>query len=204
MLQLYSHPNSTYSQRVRIYFVWKEIPFEILPVALEKLENRKKPFIEINPHGKVPVLKDGDWILCESYAIMRYVEEKFPDTKPLIPIGMKERALLTQYACQAETEFTIPASFVYFAKKFIKEEKWDLNRMKESTKRVGRHLDSLDSFFQSRKYFFEEQFGFMEIMYAPFINNISYMELEVPTNVQLWIDRVLSEPAVKSVLGEKS
>ncbi len=198
MLELYSHPNSTYTHRIHIFLKYKSIPYDIIHVALDKLENRKRPFLAINPHGKVPVLKDEQFILSESTAIMRYVEEKFPESLATIPKDLESRAKMNQFANQCETEFCIPASIVYFAKRFVNEEKWDLNRMKDSTKRVGRHLEIMDSYLATTDFMVENTFGFVDIMYAPFIRNISYVDIEIPGNVKLWIDRVLNQAVVKA------
>ncbi|MCZ8156242.1 MAG: glutathione S-transferase family protein [Leptospira sp.] len=202
MLQLYSHPGSTYTHRVHIFLKYKSIPYEVIHVALDKLENRKKPFLEINPYAKVPVLLDGDFLLSESSAIMRYIEEKYPDVMPTIPRDLQSRARMNQFASQCETEFCIPGSVVYFAKKFIKEEKWDLNKMKESDKKVSRHLAILDGLIGENDYLIENTFGFVDILYAPFIFNMKYLDVEVPANVERWVKNVLSLHEVKLVLGE--
>ncbi len=201
MLELYSHPNSTYTHRVRIALIFKSLEFTINHVALDKLENRKKPFLAINPYAKVPVLKDGDFILSESSAILRYLEEAYPDTKKLIPLDTKARATMNQFANQCETEFCFPGSFVYFAKRFIKEEKWDVPRMKEYSKKIGRHLEIFDSYLADKSYVIGNEFGFVEVMYAPFIFNIGYLDVEIPIHFKAWMDRVLSHDSVKQVLG---
>jgi glutathione S-transferase len=201
MLALYSHPDSTYTHRVRIALAFKSFEYEIIPIALQKLENRKRPFLAINPYAKVPVLKDEEFLLSESTAILRYLEEKYPTAEKYIPEDTESRALMNQYANQCETEFCFPGSFVYFAKRFVKEEKWDLVRMKEYSKKIGRHLDILDMHLAEHEYIINDKFGFVEIMYAPFIFNIRYLDVEIPEHFKRWMDRVLSHKAVKAVLG---
>lgn len=53
----------------------KDVEFDVTYVNL-----REKPdwFLEISPHGKVPVLKVGDEILFESSAIAEYLDEVVP------------------------------------------------------------------------------------------------------------------------------
>lgn len=41
MYQLYSNPRLPYSNRVHIYLLFRNLPYETIPVALEKLENKK-------------------------------------------------------------------------------------------------------------------------------------------------------------------
>jgi len=48
-------------------------PVEFVPVDLRTGEQRKPPFLAINPNGKVPVLEDGDKTIWESNAIMGYL-----------------------------------------------------------------------------------------------------------------------------------
>jgi glutathione S-transferase len=48
-------------------------PVEFVHVDLTKGEQRKPPFLAINPNGKVPALEDGEKLIWESNAIMGYL-----------------------------------------------------------------------------------------------------------------------------------
>ncbi|MBL0956534.1 MAG: glutathione S-transferase family protein [Leptospira sp.] len=202
MYSLYSHPNSTYSKRVHIYMKYRNLEYETIHVALDKLENRKKPFLSINPYGKVPVLKDGEFLLSESSAIIRYLEEKHQFSNPLFPLDLQKRAILYQMLNQCESEYCFPNSVVYFSKKFVPEEKWEPKRMKDSSKRIGRHLEIIDSILSKAQYLFGNEFGLLEILYAPFIEHNHMMDTNTPDSVENWIKRVMEERAVKDVLGK--
>lgn len=202
MYQLYSNSRSPYSKRVHIYLQYRKLPYETITIALEKLENRKKPFIQINPYGKVPVLGDEGFFLAESQAIIRYLEEKHLFEFHFFSKEIQSRALLNQAIQRCESEFCFPGSIIYFAKKFVPEEKWDKNRMKDSSKRIGRHLDILEGILESNDYLHENRFGFLEILYAPFVKQIELMEIKVPTLVEKWTKQVLVEPSVVSALGD--
>jgi glutathione S-transferase len=52
--------------------------YEIVPVDLEKREQKAPEFLEINPSGKLPALVDGESKLFENAAICLYLAEKFP------------------------------------------------------------------------------------------------------------------------------
>jgi glutathione S-transferase len=71
----------TYSQPVRAVYTFmkvEEIPFTFKTVNLMKGENKSKEYLEkVHPGGKVPVLRDGDFVLFESHAIMRYLHAKY-------------------------------------------------------------------------------------------------------------------------------
>ncbi|MCW7481576.1 glutathione S-transferase family protein [Leptospira kanakyensis] len=202
MYKLYSNPRSPYSMRVHIYLRYRNLPYETIPIVLEKLENRKKPFLQINPYGKVPVLQDGEFVLSESSAIIRYLEEKHSFPNPFFSTDIQSRALLNQAINRCESEFCFPGSIIYFAKKFVPEDKWDEKRMKDSSKRIGRHFDILEGILESNDYLHENQFGFLEVLYAPFIKNIGLMDTKLPLSVGNWVKRVLDHVNVKEVLGE--
>jgi glutathione S-transferase len=82
--------------------------YEFFPVDLEKGEQKAAEFVRINPHGKVPVLVDGDFVLPESDAILWYIGEKYPDAKLLSPPdggapAIQSRARVLQWCAFAST-----------------------------------------------------------------------------------------------------
>jgi glutathione S-transferase len=56
-------------------------------------DHKKPEFLRLNPRHRVPVLKDGDFILYESLAILAYLDRKFPD-KPLFGKTPEETGLV--------------------------------------------------------------------------------------------------------------
>lgn len=204
MFHLYNHPNSTYSQRVLIYFAYRNLPFENKVIALEKLENRKRPFLAINPYGKVPVLIDGEFVLSESQAIIQYLERIHTFSDPLFPSDPKLMSKLYQMMMQTESEFCFPGSTIYFAKRYRPEETWDLKRMKDASKKIGRHLEILEEILKDDEYLFQNKFGILEILYAPFINTISYLDVKLSEAFTAWMNRVLEKEVVKLILPKSN
>src|SRR5262245_9997733 len=49
--------------------------------------NREKPFLALNPNGLVPVIRDGDVVMFESNAIVRYLAARYGagTLRPSIP-----------------------------------------------------------------------------------------------------------------------
>jgi glutathione S-transferase len=83
------------------------VPFEAVPVNFQAGEQRRPPFIELNPAGKVPVLVDGDFVLTESVAIVLYLAEKYPE-KGLLPGDLKLRGEVYRWLLFAATELEQP------------------------------------------------------------------------------------------------
>ena len=53
-----------------------KVTHELISIRIQKGEHKTEEFKKINPNLKVPAIKDGDFCLYESHAIMRYICEK--------------------------------------------------------------------------------------------------------------------------------
>jgi len=93
---LYSCWMSSCTWRVRMALAWKRLPFDLHTVDLVAVKN--PAFTAVNPQQQLPVLKDGDITVCQSLAILEYLEEAFPE-RPLLPKDRAQRALVRQI-CQ--------------------------------------------------------------------------------------------------------
>lgn len=85
-LLLYFHQYSFYSQKVVMALHEKKVPFKTHLVNVHKGEQYDRWFMEINPKGDVPVLKDGVKVIPDSGRILDYLEDNFTNGgTPLIP-----------------------------------------------------------------------------------------------------------------------
>lgn len=104
MMKLYSYFRSSASFRVRIALALKGLDFEVIPINLRSGEQKTSDYRSINPQGFVPALKDNGQVIAQSLAIMEYLDEAYPNTPPLLPqdIGQRAtvRALVQLIACE--------------------------------------------------------------------------------------------------------
>jgi glutathione S-transferase len=78
-LQIIGVPQSTYTRVARMACEEKGVAYELRPSGPHTPE-----VSAIHPFGKVPVMRDGDFELCESKAIATYIDKKFSGPK-LVP-----------------------------------------------------------------------------------------------------------------------
>jgi maleylpyruvate isomerase len=94
-VRLYSYFRSSASYRVRIALHHKQLPFELVPVALYRDEHRTAEHRARNPLAQVPVLElrrgDSTMHIAQSLAIIEYLEERHPQ-HPLLPRDLLLRA----------------------------------------------------------------------------------------------------------------
>jgi len=96
-LKLYSYWRSSCSFRVRIALNLKGLKYEYKAVNLLKGEHFGAEFTKLNPIGYVPALVDEDIVVADSFAILMYLEEKYPQ-HPLLPRDLQRRAINYQAA----------------------------------------------------------------------------------------------------------
>lgn len=97
----------TRSIRVRWTLQELGVDFDAIPVNLAAGEHRRPQFLKLNPAGKVPVLVDGNLVLTESVAIVKYLAEKYPDPS-LLPTSPQGRAELDRWLLFTATELEQP------------------------------------------------------------------------------------------------
>lgn len=78
-LEIYWASGSPYAWRVLLAAELKHIPYESKLLEFSKGDLRTPEFLALSPRGKVPVIRDGDFALGESLAILNYLDRKHPE-----------------------------------------------------------------------------------------------------------------------------
>src|SRR5262249_38382884 len=93
-MRLYDDSDSGNSYKVRLVLAQLGIPYELVPIDIEKGESRTAAFLAKNPNGRVPVLElDDGRYLAESNAILCHLAE----STALMPASAFDRALALQW-----------------------------------------------------------------------------------------------------------
>ncbi len=88
---------STYVRAIRMVCEEKAIAYDLKPAAPHAPD-----VMAIHPFGKIPVMRHGDFELCESKAIATYLDLAFPGPK-LIPTEPRHAALTEQWVSLVNT-----------------------------------------------------------------------------------------------------
>ena len=77
-LDFYFISGSPFAWRVHLALEYKGIPYRANLLKASDGELKSPDFLQLNPRGRVPVLRDGKTIVYESVAILAYLEAKYP------------------------------------------------------------------------------------------------------------------------------
>jgi len=78
-LEVYWASGSPFAWRVLLALEAKRLPYQSRLLAFSKGEHKSPEYLTLNPRGRVPTLKDGDFVLFESLAIMVYLDREYPE-----------------------------------------------------------------------------------------------------------------------------
>ncbi|KAM3868177.1 glutathione S-transferase theta-1a [Diretmus argenteus] len=96
-LELYLDLHSQPCRAVFLFAKTVGIPFEFKLVDLTSGQQYGEEFGKVSVMRKVPVMKDGNFILTESVAILKYMAEKFLAPDHWYPADLQQRARVNEY-----------------------------------------------------------------------------------------------------------
>ena len=104
-IDLYWGSGSPFSWRVLLALELKQLPYTSHLLQFSKQEHKSPQMLALNFRGRVPVLKDGDYVVFESLAVLFYLDRKYPDP-PLFGRSPEEAGVIMRVICeyQAYTE----------------------------------------------------------------------------------------------------
>lgn len=86
-LTLYRFPLSGHAHRAELFLSLLGLPAQLVDVDLRQGAHKRPEFLELNPFGQVPVLRDGEAVIADSTAILVYLARQYaPDWLPTDPL----------------------------------------------------------------------------------------------------------------------
>jgi glutathione S-transferase len=101
-IEVYWGSGSPYSWRVLLALEFKGLPYVSHLLQFSKQEHKSPQMLAINPRGRVPVLRDGDYVCFESLAILYYLDLKYPQP-PIFGRTPEEAGTIMRVICEYQT-----------------------------------------------------------------------------------------------------
>ncbi|KAJ7111013.1 glutathione S-transferase [Mycena epipterygia] len=202
VLKLVGFHVSTCTRRVAAVLAEKKVPFEFVPVDLTKGEHKAPSFVANQPFGQVPYIDDDGFILYESRAICRYIEEKYPTHgAKLVPTDVKGKALFEQaasiessnfdpFASEAVGEMVFKPVFGGTSDKAV----FDALVVQLSVK-----LDAYEVILGKQKYLGGNEITLADFFHLPYAYLLGYAGTDIMTskgpNVARWFKDITARPS---------
>ncbi|HEV7714487.1 MAG TPA: glutathione S-transferase family protein [Steroidobacteraceae bacterium] len=99
-IDLYWGSGSPFSWRVLLALELKRLQYANHLLQFSKQEQKSPQMLSLNFRGRVPVLKDGDYVVFESLAVLFYLDRKYPSPVPLFGRSPEEAGVIMRVICE--------------------------------------------------------------------------------------------------------
>eukprot|EP01018_Ginkgo_biloba_P033363 Gb_26237 [translate_table: standard] len=171
----------------------------------EDLSNKSEQLLNANPiHQMVPALIHNGKSVCELLIILEYIDETWSSAhKTILPSDPYDRALARFWADFVDKKFWDAGKRIVLTKGEAQEE-----AKKECTEALVLLEGAFDKISSGKPYFGGHEFGYLDIVFAPFICFFHAFEalgdfklpLENCPKLSAWIKLVSERQSVKKIL----
>ena len=95
-MTLVLHDNAASSNALKVRFLLAVLDLEYERREVPLARPRPGDYVALNPVGAVPTLADGDFVLAESHAILRYLAQR-EGRDDLYPLDLHERSRVDEF-----------------------------------------------------------------------------------------------------------
>ncbi len=199
MLKVWGRRNSFNVQKVMWLVGELGLAHEHIPAGGDFGRLDEPGFRALNPHGRVPVLEDGDLAVWESHAILRYLAARYggPAFWSDDPAQRSHADRWMEWA-QAELQ---PAFLdgIFWGYYRTPEAQRDWPAIRRSLKLCGAHLGKLDAVLARQPFVGGERLSLADIPAGISLYRYFGLDIERPDlpNVAAWYERLRERPAYR-------
>lgn len=161
MIKLYFAPRT---RAVRVIWLLEElaIPYELVRVDFGP--NSSNFFARHAPMAKIPVLEDGDAVMCESGAIVQYILERYGDGRLAPPSASPDRARFLQWMHFAEGTAYPPLGVLVWLTRYRSDSDRHEALVADAGDRASVVLDFLEEQLGESRYLLGDDFSAADVM----------------------------------------
>jgi glutathione S-transferase len=206
-IELYWASGSPFAWRVMLTLEVKKLAYESKLLQFSKGENKTPAYLQLNPRGKVPSLKDGDFVLYESLAIMSYLDRKYPDP-PLFGKTPEETGLIWRALAECES-YVVSASNKVVRPIFFGEGLDKVEEIQQAAQTLRQEFKTIDERLAGSHWLVGNKISAADIGTFPLVQlilraaskeaaqplNLGFLPLEKTSpNIAKWVQRIEALP----------
>lgn len=196
-MKLYDLELSGNCYKVRLFAALAGIPLDIEAVDFLGGAHKKRPLIDLNPWGEIPILVDGEVILRDSHAILLYLATRYAGEEwlPRDPAGL---ATVAQWLSTAANEVQNGPCAARLVDKFG----YGLNK-EAALSRAARILPLIDAHLGANDWLALGRPTVADCAVFPYValSHEGGVSLEPYPHIRAWIGRVKALPGFLPMPG---
>ncbi|HEX2882288.1 MAG TPA: glutathione S-transferase family protein [Polyangiaceae bacterium] len=170
-IEIFWGSGSPFSWRVLLALQIKNVPYESKLLEFSKGEHQASEYLKINPRGKVPALRDGDYTLYESLAMLQYIEKKHP-SPALFGTTAAETGKIMQAVCECENYFMPPVEAFTLPIYFGQLNDSNRSAVIEAGYNALLELSSLEQHYERGDYLLGDTVTAVDLCYYPLLQGL--------------------------------
>ena len=149
-----------------------------------------------NPNKRIPTIEDGDFILWESHAIVRYLCEK-SGNEVWCPKDIQKRALMDQWMDWVNCYLPHPHYAVFFSLTRMPPEERDPEKIEAGRKQWADLFDIADAQLGKTDYIAGTEFSMADMVLGPYVYRWNMLDIERPDqkNLTAYFERLKTRKA---------
>ena len=199
MLRIWGRRNSANVQKVLWLAAELGIEYEHIPAGGSFGGTDAPSFRSMNPHGRVPVLQDGEFAIWESHSILRYLAAKY-DGASFWPHDPAAKAQIDEWMDWTQTAFQPDfLNGVFWGYYRTPEPQRNWPAIRASVIRCGRHIELVDKLLTKRPFLGGTGFSLADIPLGTLLYRYYELDIEHPRaeHVEAWHARLKERPAYR-------
>ncbi|WP_118985309.1 glutathione S-transferase family protein [Photorhabdus sp. CRCIA-P01] len=201
MLTIWGRKNSSNVKKVLWCLKELDVPHNQVDIGgkFGKLDDPQ--YLKMNPNGKIPCLQEGDFILWESNAIVRYLAAKF-GKDILYPQDLQERANADKWMDWAGSHLFPHLRQLIIGFIRTPEAERDQKQIEQTLIEIEKLMKVVDNTLAEQKYLSGDKFGMADIALGPMIYPWLNIPIKRPSlkNIERWYQLMTERPAFKEIV----
>ena len=199
MLKIWGRRTSSNVQKVMWLVAELELPHERIDVGGPFGKLNSPEYRRLNPHGKIPVLEDGELVIWESHAILRYLAARYGAAR-FWPEDPAERATADQWVEWAQTTLLRSFSDVFWGFYRTPEAERDQAFIEKSVAQLNKDFQVLDGVLAGKRFLLGEELSLADIPTGMALYRYSEMGIARPSlpNLEAWYAELQTREAYRT------
>ena len=166
-LTLYWGSGSPFSWRVLLALEHKRLRYDSQLLQFDKQEHQSPQMLRLNPRGRVPVLKDDDYVVFESVAVLYYLDVKYPEF-PIFGLTPEEAGVIMRVICEFQA-YAEPALAQITAAIFADRVAPQLDELTDAMHVVAREARTIEGRLSKEQWIVGEHYTATDMVIFPWI-----------------------------------